>query len=372
MKASLCLGHFSRAMIRLKKQLASDSQQRGDKIFNTNYKIMKYTTITTLAAMLLGTAGAFAQATAYTMPSGFVTHTLKAGQFNLIGLTLHSPIAVSGAFETVSGTTLTDTSVNFTTALTAGNKYILEITENTADSSLVGTIQEITSWTATELTTVQDLAADGLAGETTSGANDGAKYQLRQAPTLEEVFGTTDSVLQKGVISTLADIVWIPNVSGGYDRYFLSNTNAWKNATTNALSPNVPLVYVDALFIQRKGAEVNLVVTGSVKVKNTIVALATGFNPISIVAPVGSTLQNSGLETSLQAGVISTLADIVWVPDGSGDYDRYFYHTSNVWRNATTNSNVVGDVVLPDGLFIQRKGAPKNATITPPASYSNL
>ncbi|MEJ6701512.1 MAG: hypothetical protein QNL01_11165, partial [Akkermansiaceae bacterium] len=154
---------------------------------------MKYTTITTLAALLLGTAGAFAQSTAYTMPSGFVTHTLKAGQFNLIGLTLHSPITVSGAFETVSGTTLTDTSVDFTTALTAGKTYILEITENTVDPSLVGTIQEITSWTATMLTTPQDLDADGLAGETAVGANDGAKYQLRAATTISDVFGATNT-----------------------------------------------------------------------------------------------------------------------------------------------------------------------------------
>ncbi|MCP5538108.1 MAG: hypothetical protein H7A51_17990 [Akkermansiaceae bacterium] len=333
---------------------------------------MKYTTITTLAALLLGSAGAIAQTTAYTKPSGFVTHTLKAGKFNLIGLTLHSPIAISGAFETVSGTTLTDTNVDFTSVLTTGNTYILEITENTADPSLVGTIQEITSWTATTLTTPDDLGSDGLAGETTSGANNGAKYQLRKAPTLEEVFGTTNSVLQKGVISTLADILWIPNLSGGYDRYFLSNTNQWKNAATNAVAPNVPLVYTDALFIQRKGAEVNLVLTGSVKANNTVVALSTGFNPVSIVAPVGATLQNSGLNASLQAGVISTLADIVWVPNGSGEYDRYFYHTSNVWRNATTNADVVGDVVLPHGIFIQRKGASKNATLTTPSGYSNL
>lgn len=339
---------------------------------------MKNTTITTIAALLLGAAGAYAQGgtsnTAYTKPSGFVTHTLKSGQFNLIGLTLHKPVAVSGELETVSEKTLTDTSVDFTTVLTAGKTYILEITANPAEPSLVGTIQEVTSWAATTLTTPQDLGADGLTGDTGDGVDNanGARYQLREAVTLETVFGTTDSVLQKGVISTLADIVWIPDGAGEYNRYFLSNTNQWKDATTNTAAPNVPLIYVDALFVQRKGADVNLVVTGNVKTINTVVALSPGFNPISIIAPVGSTLQNLGLDKSLQAGVISTLADIVWVPNASGSYDRYYLHTTNVWRDATTNADVASDVVLPKGIFIQRKGVAQNINITPPSGYSNL
>jgi len=118
---------------------------------------MKYTTITTLAALLLGSAGAIAEE-AYTTPAGFVTHTLKAGQFNLIGLTLHQPVLVSGEFTAVSSddngtvgdttddfSVLTDSDVNFATALTSGTTYILEITE-ASDTDLNGTIQEITVW----------------------------------------------------------------------------------------------------------------------------------------------------------------------------------------------------------------------------------
>lgn len=186
------------------------SKNKANQLNNQHqlHNTMKYTTIITLAALLLGTAGASAQATAYTKPSGFVTHTLKSGQFNLVGLTLHEPISVAGAFETVSGTTLTDTGVNFTTALTAGKTYVLEITENTADPSLVGTIQEITSWTATTLTTPQDLGADGLAGETSGGANDGAKYQLRQAVTLQQIFGSPPA-LKSTASSASSDVIWV-------------------------------------------------------------------------------------------------------------------------------------------------------------------
>jgi hypothetical protein len=82
---------------------------------------MKYITITTLAAMLLGTVGAFAvEASAVMKPSGFVVHTLKAGQFNLVGLTLHEPVTVTGSFEALSGTTLTDCEVYFDTSLATG------------------------------------------------------------------------------------------------------------------------------------------------------------------------------------------------------------------------------------------------------------
>ena len=108
---------------------------------------MKNTTITTLAACLLGVAGATAQnpPSAFTTPAGFVTHTLRAGQFNLLGLTLHEPVVASGDLTGVTSTQLTDTDVDFGAVLTTGTTYILEITD-AEDASLNGTIQEVTVW----------------------------------------------------------------------------------------------------------------------------------------------------------------------------------------------------------------------------------
>ena len=48
-------------------------------------------------------ASASAQSVAYSKPAGFVTHTLKAEQLNLIGLTLHEPVVYSGSFDAVEG-----------------------------------------------------------------------------------------------------------------------------------------------------------------------------------------------------------------------------------------------------------------------------
>jgi len=144
---------------------------------------MKNTIKLTIVALFLGVSSLMAQdsTTAYTKPSGFVTHTLKAGQFNLIGLTLHKPVTVAGTFTAVSETTLTDSNVDFGSVLTAGKTYILEITD-AADSALNGTIQEITSWSGNAITTPVDLVAYGLSV--------GDKYQLREVATLQQIFGT--------------------------------------------------------------------------------------------------------------------------------------------------------------------------------------
>lgn len=326
---------------------------------------MKKTTIITTASLLLSLCGLQAQeTTAYTKPSGFVTHTLKAGQFNLIGLTLHESVSVTGKLSGVAGTALTDENTDFDEALDSGKTYILEMTSG----ALQGTIQVLTSanWSGDTLTTPDDLTA----GSDKVAVND--TYQVRAAKTLEDVFGTDSSVLQKGNFSSFADIVWLPNDQGGYDRYFLNTANQWKNAATNALAPNVPLVYVDALFIERKGAEVDLVLTGVVKSNSSAIVLSNGFNLVSVISPVGATLQNSGLAGTLKKGNFSSFADLVWLPNDQGGYDRYFVDTSGQWKNAANNAVVTEDVDLPTGYFIERKGEAVEAVITPPEEYTDL
>ncbi|MFT7444093.1 MAG: hypothetical protein ACI9AF_000993 [Granulosicoccus sp.] len=85
---------------------------------------MKNITITTMAALLFGSSGLFAQNEAFTKPSGFETLTLAPGAFNLIGVRLFNPVVVSGTFESQDGSSLTDDEANF--ALTAATSYIVE------------------------------------------------------------------------------------------------------------------------------------------------------------------------------------------------------------------------------------------------------
>jgi hypothetical protein len=312
--------------------------------------------LTALAA-LVASSTIHAQTPAYSKPSGYVTQTLQPG-FNLVGINLVKSRIVSGSF-----TALDNTSVQVGTSdlsvLTAG-LHLLEITSGSA----AGRLTEFTVWSGNTITTVDNLQAANVAiGDT---------FLIRKAPTLEEVFGTTASVLNRNNNSANADIVWVPNGSGGYNRYFLNNSSVWRNALGGA-APNIPIVYLDGLFVERKGStSASLVITGEVKTTFTSIALGTGFNLIGTIFPSGSTLQNSGLDATLVRNNNSANADIVWIPTGPGTYARYFLNNAGAWRNALGGA-AASDLPLTSSIFVQRKGSGTVTTnLTPPSSYTNL
>lgn len=293
--------------------------------------------------------------TVYTNPAGYTTQRLETG-FNLVGLTLQSPPVASGDFETVASNTLTDADMVFSPV--AGRTYVLEISSGAA----LGYIQEVpaTSISGNSITTLQDLSVLGLR------AND--TYKLRLAPTLEELFGTNTSILKKGATAVVADIVWIPDGAGGYNRYFLSILNVWRNAAGGA-APNVPVVYTDGFFVERKDVAVDFVFSGEVKTTPTVTVIATGFNLVGTIFPAGTTLQNLGLENNLKKGATAIAADLVWVPNGLGEYTRYFLNNLNVWRNAAGGA-ASADVPITSAVFIERKGGAANFDFIPPAYYA--
>jgi len=325
----------------------------------------RISSITILAA--LAASGFAAAAPAYTTPVGYVTETLKSGQINLIGLTLQTPVITSGILDAKSSSAVGDNESNFTTLLSSGSTYILELQN--------GTIQEITSWSGSQLTTPQDVSSYVTTGTTT--------FKVRKAPTLSDVFGVNNTA---GLQATdafdpqQADLIYIPNSSGGFDRYFyssLAGTTGWFNASNFAVSSNVPIVYTDGILIYRKGSDLALKLSGVVKTQATVLALTSGqYNYVGGIYPVGSTLLSTGLQNSI-AGTDAfdpNLADIVYVPDGNGGYKRYFYSTSSAavgWFNAADFS-VSDTIPVTSGIIILRRGASTNATLSPPSNYSSL
>jgi len=316
----------------------------------------------TLAAALAASGFSHAQ-TASSKPSGYSTQNLVPNQFNLVGLTLQNTSVAAGTFDVVSGNLLTD---NQGSAIAvSGRTYVLEITSG----SIAGTIQSLpaSSITTTTVTTPDNLASMGLA------IGDG--YLIRLAPTLEEIFGVdANSSLQRSSITTTADIVWVPNGAGSYQKYFVHlATSAFRVANTTTPAPNIPVIYADGILVQKKGTPSSLTLTGEVKTKGTNSAITSGFNLVSVVSPVGATLFNVGLEDDIQVSAIPTTADIVWVPRSDGGYDKYFRHSSNNWRVVGTTINLTVDVPLPSAIFIQKKNStPANISLTPPSSYSSL
>jgi len=91
-----------------------------------------------LLAALAACGMAYGASTAYTTPVGYTTQALPANVLSLVGVNILTPSVASGLLTGVSGATLTDSNVNFTTLLTAGKTYVLDIKTGTA----AGTVQE--------------------------------------------------------------------------------------------------------------------------------------------------------------------------------------------------------------------------------------
>jgi hypothetical protein len=323
------------------------------------------------AALVAGSlsflAGAALAQTAVSGAGGYTTYDIEPG-FNLIGLTLHNPVEISGTVVSATGTTVvTDTDLSGLTALT----YIMEITSGTLD----GTIQEITAWSGVNITTPEDLSADLTAGDT---------FQLRAAATIGEVFGTGDDVVINKGTSITGDLVMIPNGSGGFDQYHHTADSIFGSGAWTAVPPatggaNRPIVYTDGVYVQNRGGSAyDIVLTGMVKTENTNIAVTESFNYFSAIYPVGSTLGTSGLADA--PGFLkgtSTSGDLVFLPNNSGGFDQYTHTADSIfgagaWTPvppATGGANTP----LTSGWILQRRAAsPYNVDYTPPAFYDDL
>lgn len=324
-----------------------------------------------MAAMLLGSSGLFAvESTAYTKPSGFVTHTLKAGKFNLIGLTLHEAVTVAGTFTDINGSVLTDANAAYNAALEGGKTYVLEVTSGTLD----GTIQEVTVWTDNTITTPDDLSG---------GLQDGDSYQLRAAMTVADVFGdANEGGLLGGASASVSDNIYIPTASG-FEIYYYSTGGffgtGWRKDGGGATDyAGHPMVMTDAFYLYRRGTEdLNLVHTGTVKVVDTSSAITSKYSYLSGVYPVGSTLDSSDLKDSLVGGASASVSDQVLIQNDAGGFDFYYYSTGGFfgtgWRKDGAGNTPQESVALPSAFIIQRVGTQDfNLKLSKPAGYENL
>jgi uncharacterized protein (TIGR02597 family) len=307
--------------------------------------------------------GALNAATTTTTPVGYTTSTLAAGKYNLVGLTLNKSAEITG--------TLAATQATSGSLVATGANYAVEITSAGATS---GHVFEVPGSSFNDTT---DTIAVGLA-DTTAYAS--ATYKIRKLSTIADVFGTANSAgLQAGASTTLADVLFIPTATG-FDQYFYSNGGffgtGWRKAgASSADQASVPLSYLDGFYVFRRAATpLTLTVTGEVKTTDTSLPLSTGYNYVSSVYPVGLTLGNSGLSTSLTQGASTTVADVVYVPTAAGGFDQYFYSNGGFfgtgWRKAGAASADQATVALPSGYLVQRRGAATNAKVTQPYGTS--
>jgi hypothetical protein len=322
-----------------------------------------------LALALLAPGVLFAQTTAKTTPVGYVTTVLAPNKYNLISVTTHQPTIASGVISAEAADKITTTGVNFSTLLTEGSVYILELPD--------GTIQEVSSWTATELNTPQDIS-----GVVTPGVT---KYNLRLADTVASVFGATNSA---GLTAdddedyTNNDLVLIPNSVGAFDTVYYFEGDAesagWYDAEGNPAN-NRLLNYADGFFVQRgAGEDISLVIDGEVKKAPTSGVLASGYNFLGGVAPAGSTLASSNLKDSVTIATneteAATTADYVLFQLPSGAYrTAYYFDDAETAGWFDTEGNPADDAVIENGFLIQNRGVTaKPYKINLPTLYSTL
>lgn len=323
-------------------------------------------------------AGAAFSQSAVSNAGGYETITINgSGAFTVFGLRLHEPIVVSGTFESqTGGTTLTDTDVDFDTALagfTSGTDTLLiEITGATASE---GTVIEFNTWSVNDITGLSGIVADDV-----------TDYSIRAAKTIADVFGADNDI---GLTSSTtgapsgAAILYVPNASGGFDQFyhldFTGQPKQWLQVGAGN-ADNFPLNYVDGLIISEPGAtDLSLVVTGMVKTSATRLPVSNSFTYLGTAYPVGSELLTSNLGESLTASTTGapSSADIVYMPlpDASG-YRQFYYldFTGQPKQWLEVGAGNADTEPLTSGIIVNQQGTggAYNGDIIAPAFYANL
>lgn len=344
---------------------------------------MKTTTLKAAAAFGLGALlmGSAAAQESVSKPVGYETLEIDQ-QFNYVGLRLlGAPLATS----TVAAAE--NDAITLTSGTVADGPVIVEV----IDGDAAGAVVEGTA--AAGSISVPAGLLDNLEVENT--------VTVRAPQTLASVFGADGASLTSSAGQGGADLVLIPDGSGGFDTYWYSSGGfggvgaGWKQVnpaggdSSDVDGSAVTLVYTDGIIIQNRGANNSIVVSGSVKTTGTTPALTTQFNYLSTVYPAGATLSTAFDDPAtpgvLKAGTLTAsagqgAADLVFVPNGP-DFDVYWYSSGGFggagagWKDSDGNDVDSTAVSLDSasGIVIQNRGAlPQGVAIGAPAFYADL
>jgi hypothetical protein len=330
---------------------------------------MKKTTLALLASLPLLTPhlGAVSVSTA---PVGFINLTIKgtdAGAgMTAISVPMLPQVVYSGVVSGAAGTTITDSSAtwadgDYATADPNGNaSYYAEIT-NHSDTAQIGTILEITGSSASAKTLTVGSDVTGL---------DGASYAIRKFRTISDVFGSDNSAgLTSAASPSSSDVVYKVGFEQGqvvWQRYYYQTApvfaggNGWRKAgdIQNDMS-NVAIFPDEGLLVRRIAAtDISITLPGSIKTHNSRTTLVNGFNLVSLSYPVDTTLDSLGLDTKLTSGSSPSNADVIYMVDSSGQFERFYYQTApvfaggNGWRKAGDITTDQKDVSISAGSAI--------------------
>ena len=346
-------------------------------------------------ALALGCAigSSFLSAAVTTDPVGYVTETLSAGSFNVLGSNLSNEIVARGVLESATDTTITDQDALFTDTLSVDDSYFIRLI---SDDENLGINTTVSVENATTLVTGDNLTA--FVSSTTA-------YEIRRVVTISDLFGVENSAELLGAQAgdtSLADIIWVPNQSGGYTKVYYNETArafpplsvGWKStASGNDDASDEPVYYTSAVLVEVQRPTFSsgeagvsdddlttkkVVFNGSVLTSSSQVVAETGFNYLNKIFPSALTLSESSLALNISHATQgdTTLADIVWIPNSDGGYDKYYYNgtartfppLSVGWKGTTSGDADASTVELSSGFLLERKGEATMVNLAIPAS----
>jgi len=265
----------------------------------------------------------------------------------------------------------------------AGNRSRVQLTRgglNLSNDQFNGLVFELVSpeseqgWQASVLDTIGSSKELILSRALPVAVGNEAKVRLWRPWTLGTLFGAANEAgLTAGAGVSDADLILIPDGSGGYVTCFYANGGAlgegWrKEGAGNADQQNVTVPLPGGVAIRARSAK-TLLMVGELKPGKTQIALPTGRSLMANLSPVANdlTLGNCGLEGQLTAAPQMENADLVLLWNGEG-YEPYFMSSGGIlgagWRLGGSGSADQSAVPLPDGAFlIERRGSPVAITL---------
>lgn len=297
--------------------------------------------------------------------SGYLKLPLQPG-IQFLGFALQSELVLQ-----------TDFSVD------ANNRARVQLTRsglNVANGQFNGLVFEIAGanpeegWQAVVLDTLSTGKALLLNQALPATAGDEGKLRLWRPWTLGTLFGAANEAgLTAGEDAADADLILIPNGSGGYDTCFYASGGAlgtgWRKEGAGSADQRQVTVPLHGGVAIRARSPKTLLLTGELKPGKTRITLPTGRSLIANLSPVAEdrTLGSSGLAGQLTAAPGMENADLVLLWNGEG-YRPYFMSSGGIlgegWRLAAAGAADQSGVPLPDGAFlIERRGPPVVITL---------
>jgi hypothetical protein len=217
----------------------------------------------------------------------------------------------------------------------------------------VSRIADNTGTTVSLVTAISGLAADD-------------EFYVIPEWTLGTLFGNENnpSGLTSSSNINTADVVFIAIPSQGLVQYFHNGTR-WRSSSSFADAQHIAIGLNEGALVRKKSAgNLSFLVQGTMRTGRQVATVRPGFNLVTYTGLTKTAIGTSGLSNAVTGSTNVNNADLVYVPNTSGGFTKYYFTGSN-WRSTTSFANVNDSLeILPESAVIIEKRA-----ANPTASY---